>query len=387
VPIPARSGPVMRARAHVRCRGWCAAVASVGLLLAGGCQSTRSVVPPAPIFYPQPPVTPVFQYLTTISSPADVMPGQSALRRFLFGISPPPPSMGKPYGLALKNGKLYVSDTVSGTIHIADLRNRTWAYFQPTSSGRLRKNIGVAVDEDDSLYVSDTVRGQVVMFDGKGAYRGVLGEPGALKPVAMELVGSRLYVADMKSRHVRVYDKTSQKLLGQIPRSTVTNENEILYQPIGLAVDSKGNVYVSDAGAFRIQVYGPDGRYLRTIGQHGDTPGSFVRNKGLAIDRANRLYAVDAGFQVVQLYDAQDRMLMYFGEPDGGEDGRMQLPADILIDYDHVDFFRRYLAPGRNLEFLVFVSNQFGDRKVHVYGFLGAPDANGEAATGRRSPP
>ncbi|MEI6564033.1 MAG: 6-bladed beta-propeller, partial [bacterium] len=311
---------------------------------------------------------------TSISSPADVMPGQSALMTFLFGPPPPPMPIAKPYGLALKNGKLYISDTFNGTIHIADLRQKTWDYFHPKGAGKLRKNIGVFVDNDGTLYVSDTQRGQVVIFDAAGKYTGELGHPGELKPTAIEIADNRLYIADMKSQHVLIYDKSSHAMLESIPKPGVTNESERLFQPVGLARDQEGRLYVSDIGAFRIQVYNADGSYLRTIGRHGDSPGEFVRNKGIALDREHRLYSVDAGFQILQLFDAQDRILMYFGEPDEAE-GQMFLPADVIVDYDNVDLFRKYAAPGYGLEFIVLVSNQYGDRKINVYGFLRHEDA------------
>ena len=143
---------------------------------------------------------------------------------------------------------------------------------------------------------------------------------------------------------------------------------------MGLARDPAGHLYVSDVGAFRIQVYNPDGSFLRTIGKHGDSPGEFVRNKGIALDRENRLYSIDAGFQILQLFDAQDHMLMYFGEPDEAE-GQMLLPADVIVDYDHNDVFQKFVAPGYGLEFVVLVSNQYGDRKINVYGFLRREEA------------
>lgn len=344
-----------------------AALAGFGLLLAG-CQ-TPVVKPAAPTFYPPPPAAPRFQYLTSISSPADVMPGQSALATFLFGPAPAPVRIGKPYGLALKHGKLYVSDTATATIHIADLRQHTWSYLQPEGAGRLRKNIGVAVHDDGTLFVSDTMRGQVVIYDAAQRHVGVLGEPGELKPAGLEVAGDQLYVTDMKGQRVVVYDVKTRAALRDIPAGA-TNDAERLFQPVGVAVDAEGRVYVSDVGAFHIQVYDAAGRHLRSISRHGDGVGEFVRNKGIALDRANRLYAVDAGFKLVQLYDEQDRLLLYFGDPEAGEAGRMDLPADILVDYDHVDLFQKFAAPGRELEFIVMVSNQFGDHKITVYGFL-----------------
>ena len=335
-------------------------------LLLAGCR-TPPPPPLEPVFYPQAPEAPRFQYLTTISSPDDVVRKPSPFATFIFGPAPRSASLVKPYGLALRDGKLYVSDSFNGTIHIADLRNGKWDYFQPSGRGRLRKNIGLAVDDDGTLYVGDTLRGQVIVYDPAGKCVGEIGKPGELKPTALEIVSNRLYVADMISRHVQVYDKHSRTAVASVPNATVTNVEEVLYQPMGLARDPAGRLFVSDAGAFRIQVYGPDGGYLRTIGAHGDAPGQFVRNKGLALDRKCRLYSVDAEFQIIQLFDDQDRLLMYFGDPDAGARGRMQLPADVIVNYDDVDLFRKYVAPGYDIEFVVLVSNLYGSGKVGVY--------------------
>jgi hypothetical protein len=45
--------------------------------------------------------------------------------------------------------------------------------------------------------------------------------------------------------------------------------------PRGLAVDAKGYVYVADAGANDIKVFGPDGKFVRTLGRKGQGPGEF----------------------------------------------------------------------------------------------------------------
>lgn len=351
--------------------GW-AVMLSGALALLTGC-ATPPPAKPSTVFYPPPPDTPRFQYLTSFSAPSDVLTPPSPIMRFLFGPAPQPSGIVKPYGLALKNGRLYVSDSYTATIHVADLRRHTWEYFRPTGSGRLRKSIGLAVDDNDNLYVGDTARGQVVIFDAKGTCVGHLGTSGELKPTALEIAGSRLYVADLNKCRVLVYDTATREVVGTFPRVDVTNETEVLYQPMGLAIAANGTVFVSDMARFHIQVYNPDGTYLRTLGRHGDGPGEFVRNKGLAMDRERRLFAVDAEVQIVQLFDDQDRLLMYFGDPDSGEDGRMRLPADILVDYDHVDLFRKYVAPGFDIDYIVLVSNQLGDRKVNVYGFLHPP--------------
>ena len=66
-----------------------------------------------------------------------------------------------------------------------------------------------------------------------------------------------------------------------------------LNQPRGLAVDSKGNVYVAELGSHTIRVFGPDGKVLRTIGGLGAAPGQLNEPRGLAVDQQGNLYVAD----------------------------------------------------------------------------------------------
>jgi hypothetical protein len=58
-------------------------------------------------------------------------------------------------------------------------------------------------------------------------------------------------------------------LIGEVSRNAKTagtgNDNEHLNGPQGLACDSAGRLYVADFGNNRIQVFSPDGKYLKTI--------------------------------------------------------------------------------------------------------------------------
>jgi hypothetical protein len=90
--------------------------------------------------------------------------------------------------------------------------------------------------------------------------------------------------------------------------------------------------------------------------------------KGVSADREGRVYVVDAANQLVQIFDEQGKLLMWFGEPDASA-APLCLPAKVIVDYDHVDLFKQYAAPNFQVEHLLLVSNQFGPRKVSVYGF------------------
>jgi len=52
--------------------------------------------------------------------------------------------------------------------------------------------------------------------------------------------------------------------------------NYLLHRPEDIALDSKGNIYIMDAGNYRIQKYTASGKYLATIGRRGQGPGEFA---------------------------------------------------------------------------------------------------------------
>ncbi len=51
--------------------------------------------------------------------------------------------------------------------------------------------------------------------------------------------------------------------------------NYLLYNPNNAGVDENGDIYIVDAGNYRIQVYSRDGVYKRTIGSYGQGPGEM----------------------------------------------------------------------------------------------------------------
>ena len=205
------------------------------------------------------------------------------------------------------------------------------------------------------------------MFDANEKYLGAIGAMGEMKPTDVAVSADRLYITDLKGHTVRVYDKKEQKLLFTIPRDPISETNQ-LFSPTNLALDSKGNLYVSDTGGFRVQKFDAEGNHLRAFAQHGGDPGTLARPKGVAVDREGRVYVVDAATQVLQMWNAEGQLLLFFGEP-GVSAVEFVIPSKVVVDYDHVAQFQKFAAPGFKMEHLIFVINQYGDQKVSVFGF------------------
>ncbi|NOX97084.1 MAG: hypothetical protein GXO98_03280 [Nitrospirae bacterium] len=319
-----------------------------------------------PIFYPLPPDVPRIQFLTSFSGSQDIKEKKSRFASFIIGKDEEDLPIVKPYGLAIRGNKIYICDTALNTIIIIDMEKKSFRYFAPDGKGRLEEPINISVDKDGTKYVSDVLRGVVVIFNAANKFSGVLAKEGGMKPTDVAIGKERIYVTDLKSNKVRVWDKAKKKFLFAIP---VENTKEAkLYSPVNIALDKEGNLYVSDMGAFRVQKYDREGKFIRSFGSLGDAPGQFARPKGIALDKEDRLYVVDAAAQLVQIFDPEGKLLLFFGESQE-EKFILNLPAKIRINYSLLPYFQHFAAPSFELQYLIFVTSQYGSHKVSVFGF------------------
>jgi DNA-binding beta-propeller fold protein YncE len=320
-----------------------------------------------PLFYPPAPNAPRLQYLAKFSSAMDVSDANKKFRNFVFGGEEAEGQVvGKPYGVAVYEGAIYVVDSRGSGYVVFDVAAGEWRTVTGSGDGAMVKPINITIDEDGTRYVTDTERELIVVFDANDRFLRTIGEKGQFKPVDVAISGDRLYVTDLLQQKVYVLNKSTGETLSTF--GEVGQGPGQLVHPTSLAIGPDGTVYVSDTTNFRIQQFTADGEYIRDIGQVGTGVGSFARPKGISVDREGRIYVVDAGFQNVQIFDEQGRALMFFGGS-GNERGQMSLPTVVKVNYESVKYFRKYAAPGFEIEYLVIVASQFGSNKVSVFGF------------------
>jgi sugar lactone lactonase YvrE len=344
-----------------------AATAIVVIGLAAGC-ATKKGSQTNHIFFPPSPDEPRIQYLMSYGSETD-LGSQGKFSDFVVGTEKVYRPIWKPYGLAINAGKVYVCDTQAGNVTIADIAKRRVRYLKPDGQAAMKTPINIVVAKDGTMYVSDTGREQVLIYSKEGNLIEALGKKDEMKPCGLALAGERLYVTDLKNHSVRVYNAANRQLISTFPGAT-TNEQAKLFQPTNINVDKNGRICVSDSGGFAVKIFDAQGNYVRTIGELGITPGQFALPKGIGADHEGRLYVVDAAAPVVQLFDAEGRLLMYFGEPKSSGDAGLYLPAGLVVDYDNLGLFQKFVAPGYKLEYVILLTNQVGPQKVSVFGFL-----------------
>ncbi len=311
------------------------AVASLAL----GCATAK---PKKDVVWPDPPEVARIRFVTAFAHTEDLdTSGFAAFRRTLLGASGEQ-GLRQPMGLALSadGQRLYIADHALSAVMVADFTGKTLKRFAPDEP--VGKPMGVAVDKAENVYISDTVAKVVRVFDKTGGRLRQIGAQNQFeRPTGMAIddARNRIYVCDSSRQHsqnhrVRVFDLEGKWLfdLGAKPGLPSRGSGEGQWHfPTYAALDADGNVFVSDSMNFRIQVYRPDGSFLRAFGENGDGPGFFSRLKGIAFDGFGNLYAVDGGHANVQLFNKNFDVLMFFG----GYSQKLEyfdVPSGIAID-------------------------------------------------------
>ena len=321
------------------------------------------------VIYPPPPDTARIQFLSRISSSRDITGKRGGLKKFILG-SDAEQVIGKPYGVAMFNGKIYLCDALIRGFEVIDLKKNKFDYYTPSGKGELKTPINCCVDKRGYLYVADAGRKQIVVFNEKLEYQSSFGEADNFKPTDLFLTEGKIWVTNLTGHRVNVYSNdSSYRLLNVFPTATADSAGH-LFSPTNIFV-SATNLYVTDFGGFKIKTYTLDGKFVEAIGSYGDRPGQFARPKGIAVDRESNLYVVDAGFENTQIFDKTGKLLMFFGGTYKGP-GDMWLPAKVIIDYDNLQYFQKFVAPAFNLKYLILVTNQFGPDKLNIYGYVEA---------------
>lgn len=113
--------------------------------------------------------------------------------------------------------------------------------------------------------------------------------------------------------------KVSLELVRKIGDIDTEDENVAFNYPADVAVDKDGAIYVLDAANARIQKFGPDGKYLATIGRKGQGPGEFIFPDAISFDKDGNLVVADS---------AQNRVHVIIG---GGRDVRSIVVKEELV--------------------------------------------------------
>jgi sugar lactone lactonase YvrE len=249
---------------------------------------------------------------------------------------------------------IYIADTGNNRIHqigpdgvITTIAGAEDGGDGPAMSPQLSVPRGVAVDAGGNLYIADTGNNQIHKLDDEGivtvAGAGGLGDEGPatnarlLEPTGLAIdVDGTIYITDSGNNRVRKVD-----VEGTITTLAGTGEEgdggdggpateAQLYYPIGVAIDSEGNVYISDTFNNRIRKVDSEGIITTFAGSGGynyrgeedGIPATEARLNwptGVAVGPNSHVYIADSYNNLIRKVDSEGIITTIAGT---GEDFR-----------------------------------------------------------------
>ena len=261
--------------------------------------------------------------------------------------------MDEPRAVATdSSGRVMVADPPAQAVHVFDFKGKTSFRIQGGKDRRLRHPVGVAADSQDNIYVADSDRGMILVYDHLGRFRHYLGkikgEAYFERPegVAVDSGAGRIYVADTARNAVSVLDLRGE-ILGNFGGNARGEAQREFNRPTSVVL-FRHQIFVLDSYGSRVQILDLQGQVLRQFSTPNDNT-SPSDHAGMAVDSAGDLYVSDEVQGVVRFYNQEGKLLKVFGRP-GNKIGEFSRPLGVWVD----ERDRIYVADSKNHRIQVF---------------------------------
>ena len=244
-----------------------------------------------------------------------------------------------PIGVAIDHeGHIIVSDNGNHRVQVMSHDGAVISKlgFLGSGNGQFNSPRGVAIDNEGHIVVADygNNRVQVMSRDGKmisklgseGSGDGQFNNPSG---VAIDHDG-HIIVADQSNHRVQVMSRDG-KMISEFG-SEGSEDGQFKY-PSGVAIDREGHIIVADTFNNRVQVMSRDGTMISKLGSEGSGDGQFNHPIGVAIDREGHIIVADTNNHRVQVMSRDGKMISEFGS-EGSGDGQFMNPWGVAIDHD-----------------------------------------------------
>jgi DNA-binding beta-propeller fold protein YncE len=164
---------------------------------------------------------------------------------------------------------------------------------------------GIAVDSQGKVYITDTGNKRVVVFDSNGnpiTQFGSVGiDPGFFDEPVGIAVGKdgRVYVADTWNQQVFTSDASGENFSPTQQIDVDAWFGQSVENKPFLAVDETSRIFITDPEGYRVLEFNPDGSFLRGWGSYSTGSDGFGLPAGIAADSAGGVWVSDAGNNIL----------------------------------------------------------------------------------------
>ncbi len=310
--------------------------------------------------WPVPPEVPKIRFLGFITGEQNFVEDKSQsnifnktfdwLGNFIFG-APRARTLYRPQGILVdaQQKELYVTDIGSKAVFVFDFVGNTLKVWdQVDELTKFSAPIGIAKNNNNEIFVSDSALGYVTQLDSEGKPlakwgSGILQRPTGL---AYDSLSKMLFVADAALHKIFVFAENGE-LAFQIGEQK-GEANGLFNSPTYLTVANQ-RLFVADTLNSRVQIFDVQGKWLSSFGGRGMYVGNLPRPKGIAVDSENHIYVVESYYDHLLIFNEDGVPLLPIGG-NGKVAGQFNLPAGASIDQQD----RIYVADMFNSRISVF---------------------------------
>ncbi|MFH1009486.1 MAG: NHL repeat-containing protein [Candidatus Latescibacterota bacterium] len=213
----------------------------------------------------------------------------------------------RPTDVYVRDGlEIYVVDAGNRRIQRFDSRLtllESITHYQEEEFGEL---MSLAVSPTGDLYLTDLHRDEVIRlssFTGEARLFGgsEIGGGGWFRPWGVAVEGERtVTVSEPENGRIVRFDPFGNLL--SVWGQGGTDREPALHKPLGMTIDRQGRLFVADAGAHQVVVFGQRGNVLGRLGAKGEGWGAFREPRDVALGPGERLYVLDSGNARVQKF-------------------------------------------------------------------------------------
>ena len=271
----------------------------------------------------------VVMFLTGGTSVAALLPQYERLQ-------PVTTKIKAPTAVALdKYECIFVAESTKNAVHIF---NQSGEYTESLTG--LDMPISVAVDGNDRIFVGNKKTGNVEVYDEDldllfklGTGNGEFVQPGAIE---IDNSGN-IYVVDSGDDLVKVYNSDGSVNFtfggtgsedGNFNFPTAIAINEAVGELVVVDHQFITNAFGGQTDGARVQVFDMDGIFKREFGEYGVGEGLMANPMGVAVDGEGRIYVSDTLQNVIHIFDGADGN--YLGTI-YDIDNPMRTPLDITL--------------------------------------------------------
>jgi sugar lactone lactonase YvrE len=177
---------------------------------------------------------------------------------------------------------------------------------------------GIAIDSSGNVYVSD-----------QGNFQSQIPHPDAI-PHISKFTSDGKFITKWGSENINSNNNSNNNTT--TGAATATAGGTLLDKPWGVAVDSSGNILVTDKGRNMAFKFTRDGKYLQTLVQTGPADGQLQHPHGIAFDSSGNFYIADQVHGNVQKFSPDGKFLLKFGSEGRGDGPFFHRPHGVAVD-------------------------------------------------------